>query len=242
MKICWACERELPEDSYSAEQRGRRQSIRRCEECVAAGNQLVLMKKGSERSEADDCPLCQLPLPLDLEQTSFRVCCMKLVCKGCILGARKRGMNDCPFCRAPAPNENQILAMIQKRVDAGDPIAIWNLGNHYADGSHGLQKDVTRAVVLYEHAAELGLKEAHFELGHLYEKGECVEKDTYKAIQHFEAAAVKGDAYARNSLGVLEDDDGNYDLALQHYMIAAKMGNQVALDNVKAWFVHGLAT
>ena len=63
--VCGACERELPDDSYSGEQRVLRQSIRRCEECVAAGNELVLMKKGRTRSEDDDCPICSLPLPLD---------------------------------------------------------------------------------------------------------------------------------------------------------------------------------
>ena len=50
MKICGACELELSDDSYSEEQRARRQSRRRCEECVASGNQLVLMKKGRTRS------------------------------------------------------------------------------------------------------------------------------------------------------------------------------------------------
>ena len=53
--VCGACERELPDSSYSVEQRGLRESSRRCEECVAAGTQLVLMKKGRTRSEGDDC-------------------------------------------------------------------------------------------------------------------------------------------------------------------------------------------
>jgi len=105
MMICGACERTLPEDSYSEEQRDRRQSIRRCEECVASGNQLVLMTKGCERAEEDECPLCNLPLPLDEEQSMFKACCMKEVCNGCTLAARKRGMFDCPFCRAPTPNK-----------------------------------------------------------------------------------------------------------------------------------------
>ena len=76
MKICGACERELPDDSYSEEQRGRRQSSRLCQECVAAGNQLVLMKKGRTRSEGDDCPICSLPLPLDFDESMFQACCM----------------------------------------------------------------------------------------------------------------------------------------------------------------------
>ena len=243
MLICGACVRELPEGSYSEEQRGRRQSSRRCQECVASGNQLVLMKKGRTRSENDDCPICQLPLPLERKQTTFRVCCMKLVCKGCALAAWKRGMRDCPFCRKPLPEDDcQVLAMIKKRVAAGDPVAMRHLGCQYADGDCGLEKDVARAVELYKRAAELGVKEAQCNLGHLYWKGEGVEKDTSKAIQHLKAAAVKGDAYARNSLGFLEDNAGNYDLALQHYMIAAKLGYQSALNNIKKMFMDGLAT
>ena len=167
MKICGACERGRPDGAYSEEEQGRRQSSRRCEECVAAGNQLVLMKKGRTRSEEDDCPICQLPLPLDPTQTTFNVCCMTLVCGGCILAARKRGMNDCPFCRSPRPeDDSQVLAMVRKRVDAGDPMAMWHLGKKYRTGVNGLEKDVTRAVELYERAAEI-VKDAHYNLGYI---------------------------------------------------------------------------
>ena len=247
MKICGACERTLPEDSYSEVQRGRRQSIRRCEECVAGDNQLVLMKKGRARTEEDDCPICSLPLPLDVEQaekmqSSFRVCCMKRVCNGCILAARKRGMEDCPFCRTPTPDEGQGLAMIQKRVDAGDPVSMWHLGNKYLVGLNGFEKDVTRAVKLYDCAAELEFKDAHYSLGVLYDEGTDVDKDTAKAIRHYEAAAMSGHVKARFNLGCEEENAGNYDLALQHYLIAAKSGDQDALHNVKVFFKKRLAT
>ena len=167
MKICGACERGRPDGAaYSEEQRGRRQSSRRCEECVAAGNQLVLMKKGRTRSEEDDCPICQLPMPLEGKHSMFQPCCAKLVCNGCILATQKRGLWDCPFCRSPLPEEDShIVSMIQKRVAAGDPLAMWELGNEYADGRNGLEKDATRAIELWERAAELGAKEAHFSLG-----------------------------------------------------------------------------
>ena len=131
MKICGACERELPDASFCEEQRRLRQSSRRCEECVATGNELVLMKKGRTRSEEDDCPICSLPLSLDFDESMVQACCMKEVCNGCTLAARKRGMWDCPFCRAPRPDESQTLAMIRKRVNKGDPIAIFNLGTQY---------------------------------------------------------------------------------------------------------------
>ena len=52
-----------------------------------AGNQLVLLKKGRERSEEVECPICNLLLPLRLDQSSVQACCMKEVCVGCILAS-----------------------------------------------------------------------------------------------------------------------------------------------------------
>ena len=242
MKICGACERELPDGSYIEEQRGMRQSSRRCEECVATGKQLVLMKKGRTRSEDDDCPICQLPLPLVANQSMFKPCCVKIVCNGCDLAARKRGMRDCPFCRTPVPNGSQALAMVQKRVDAGDPKAIYFLGEQYRFGQYGLETDVTRAVELYERAAELGVKEAHYSLGCLYIEGTDVEKDTAKAFQHFEKASMCGQVSARYNLGCMEYKARNYDLALQHWMISVKSGHEYSLNAVKTSFMNGHAS
>jgi len=240
--ICGACERELPHDSFSERQRGLRQSSRRCEECVAAGTQLVLVKRGRKRSEEDDCPICQLPLPLDPDESMFKPCCMEEVCNGCVLAARKRGMDDCPFCRTPRPDKSQALAMIQTRVDAGDPVAMFHLGTEHEIGSYGLQKDVLRAVELYLHAAELGVNKAHHNLGVLFVEGKVVEKDAAKAFQHYEAAAMCGQVSARHNLGCREYDAGNYDLALQHWMISAKLGHEYSLKNVRIFSMTGLAT
>ena len=247
MKICGACERELPDGSYSEEQRVLRQSSRRCEECVVAGNQLVLMKKGRTRSEEDDCPICQLPLPLDRFQSSFRVCCMKRVCNGCVLAARKRNMKDCPFCRTPTPKPSQALPMIQTRVAAGDSVAICILGSQHEHGLYGLEnrrveKNVARAVELYERAAELGVKEAHHNLACLYAEGTDVAKDTAKAIRHYEAAAMCGDVSARHNLGNAENRASKHDVALQHWMISATLGLEESLNKVKHLFMDGIAT
>ena len=243
MMICGACERSLLEGAYSGEQRDRRQSIRRCEGCVSAGNQLVLMTKGRTRSEEDECPICNLLLPLDVNQSVFRPCCMKEVCVGCFAAAWKRGMRGCPFCRTPDPEDNsQTLAMIKKRADAGDPKAIYVLGDKYRLGDCGLKKDVARAVELYERAAELDSKDAHFRLGLLYYQGTNVEKDTAKALGHYEAAAMRGHVPARNNLGCEEANAGNFDLALQHWMISVKMGQDKSLDSIKEMFMKGLAT
>jgi len=129
--------------------------------------------------------------------------------------------------------------MVQRRVDAGDPKAIYHLGDKYHSGLNGLEKDMTRAVELYERAAELGVKGAHYNLGCFYDEGKVVEKDTAKAIRHYEAAAMSGHVY---DLGVLEFNAENDDLALQHWMISAKMGFQAALNEVKEMFMDSLVT
>ncbi|EJK56113.1 hypothetical protein THAOC_24061 [Thalassiosira oceanica] len=151
-------------------------------------------------------------------------------------------MRDCPFCRASTPDEEQALAMTRKRVAAGDPQAIFFLGNQHEYGQYGLEKDATRAVELYERAAELGVKEAHYDLACLYAHGADVEKDMDKAIGHYEKAAMCGHVRARFNLGYMECEAGNYDLALQHFLISAKMGYDNSLTNVKGLFMAGLAT
>ncbi|EJK47289.1 hypothetical protein THAOC_34002 [Thalassiosira oceanica] len=158
------------------------------------------------------------------------------------LATRKRGMRDCPFCRAPTPKEEQVLAMIRKRVAAGDPMATWYLGTQHEHGEFGLDKDMTRAVELYERAADLGVSAAHFHLGVMYMMGTEVEEDMDKAFRHYEAAAMSGDVDARFNLGCLEKNAGNNDLALQHFLISAKLGCDDSLSNVKKMYVDGNAT
>ena len=63
-----------------------------------------------------------------------------------------------------------------------------------------------------------------------------------KAIRHSEAAAMSGFVLARYHLGCMEYNAENYDLALQHWMISAKLGLQISLDEVKDLFMDGLAT
>ena len=169
---------------------------------------------------------------------------MKRVCKGCILAAIQRGMNEtCPFCRTTLPtNEASILAMIQKRVDKGDARAIKHLGSKYYFGELGLTKDAPRAAELWTEAAELGSLDAHHELGVAYYNGDGVEEDKPMGIRHWQQAAMKGHMRRRHNLGFIEHKNGNHELAVQHYMIAAKMGYEKSLNGIKGMFKEGHAT
>ncbi|EJK55273.1 hypothetical protein THAOC_25010, partial [Thalassiosira oceanica] len=98
-------------------------------------------------------------------------------------------------------------------------------GDKYYFGGLGLAKDVPRAIELWTEAAELGSLDAHDLLGHTYYNGDGVEEDKLRCIHHWQQAAMKGNVLSRHNLGVVEHKNGNYDLAVQHWMISAKMGD-----------------
>ena len=203
--------------------------------------------------EGDWCPICFLLIELPVgKRSKMNVCCMKRVCNGCILAARQRGIgNLCEFCRTPVPaDEASKLAMIQKRVDKGDVEAMHVLGYKHYHGESGLTKNVPRAIQLWTEAAELGSilaaelgsLDAHSNLGLVYYTGNGVEKDKPRGAHHWQQAAMQGHVDARHCLGVAEGNNGNYELAVQHWMISAKMGYEDSLNYIKKMFKEGHAT
>ena len=170
---------------------------------------------------------------------------MNNICSGCILAAHERGMNNiCAFCREPIPEgPTASLALVQKRVDAGDARAMNSLGEKYDFGQLGLQQDKSRAAELYREAANLGSVEAHTNLGFFYSNGKGgVEKDETKAVYHFEIAAKAGHSKARFNLGAMEARNSYFVRALKHWMIAAKTGDEDSLMNIKICHKKGFAT
>ena len=77
-----------------------------------------------------ECPICFLPLQLDLEKSVFYSCCSKSICKGCLCASYNSNENEarrCPFCREMADDdENDKRTM--KRVKANDPAAMIYMG------------------------------------------------------------------------------------------------------------------
>ncbi|EJK46306.1 hypothetical protein THAOC_35032 [Thalassiosira oceanica] len=211
----------------------------------AARHSERLLNEGHERWEGDRCPICFLFIGLPVRKYSKEnVCCMQSVCNGCALAARQRGVYDrCPFCRSPHPTDDaSTLAMVQKRVSKGDAAAISHLGNQYFQGHLGLAKDVPRAIQLWTEAAELGSVDAHYNLGIAYYYGDGVEDDKRRGVQYWQEAAVKGHAISRHCLGIAEYDNGNYKLAVKHWMISAKMGDEDSLNEIKEIFMEGETT
>ena len=222
----------------------RKEHEESCKQRAAELKDEQLYSQGLERTEGDFCPICTLAIPLPIQGHSiFNVCCMKRVCKGCVLAARARGMNDCPFCRTAHPGTAaERLAMIRVRVKKKDPEATLFLGTKYHMGELGLQKDVRKGVELYTEAAELGSIDAIYNLGCLYASGKWVEENKAKGMQLWQKAAMRGHVEGRHNLGMNELESGNYDRAVKHNLIAAKMGHNRSVEKIKEMFMAGAAT
>ena len=194
-----------------------------------------------DESHLGECPICCLPLPLDLMKSKVNSCCCKRICGGCsyanYLREEEQGLEQrCPYCRELLPETyEEIDQNYMERVKANDPIAIYTKGVEcYEEG------DNEGALQYYIKAAELGNMHAHFNLSLLYYKGEGVEKDMKKYVYHLEEAAIGGHFNARYNLGVNEWNAGRDERAMKHYIIAAKLGQDDALEIVKQGFVDGI--
>ncbi|EJK46011.1 hypothetical protein THAOC_35344 [Thalassiosira oceanica] len=225
LRNCTAC-RLVKYCGVDCQRAHRKQHKKACKQRAAELKDEKLYSQGHERPEGDFCPICTLPIAFPMaEHSVIEWCCMKRICEGCNYAAQKRGMHDCAFCRTPCPdNDADRLAMIMTRVRKKDPEAMNHLGDKYFYGRLGLQNDMRKAVEMYTEAAEL------------------VQQDEAKAVEFFTKAAVKGHSESRHNLGCYEEEKGNDDRALKHYLISAKMGDNDSIENIKQMFMAGFAT
>ena len=173
----------------------------------------------------------------------------KDLCSGCIHApvydnqGKKVDNQKCPFCRVPTPDsDGEIAERYKLRIEAEDPIAIYNLGVYYRDGKYGYPQYHKKALEHWHRAAELGYAKAYLNIGYAYTHGHGVEVDEEKATYYYELGAMKGDAIARCNLGILEHRSGNMVRALKHSMIAVSSGDAESLDNIKEMYSEGHAT
>ena len=66
--------------------------------------------------------------------------------------------------------------------------------------------------------------------------------DLKKAKFHLEAAAMAGHEVARNTLGGMEYNSGNFERAIKHWTIAASAGHYIAMNNLRALFEDGVVS
>jgi TPR repeat protein len=124
-----------------------------------------------------------------------------------------------------------------KRIKADDPVALFNMGTKCDN-----EGNYEEAFKYFTKAADLGYMNAHFNLSIMYKKGEGVEKDLKKKIYHLEEAAIGGHPEARYNLGCIDGNNGMPNRAVKHWIIAAKLGYDKALEAISDYFSHGVAS
>ena len=160
-------------------------------------------------------------------------CCSKYICNGCDYANQKReregGLEHrCPYCRNPRPtSQEEIEKRKMNRIKKNDAVAITEMGKQYdKEGDHG------KSLEYHTKAAELGNVAAHFCLGCLY----------YNGVYHFEQAAIGGHPQARGILALHEKIKCRRDRAAKHFIIAANLGCDLSMQEVKDLFVAGIVS
>lgn len=184
----------------------------------------------------EDCDICFLPMPHSDEGIGpginrvYMPCCGKTLCTGCITAAyeewNKGNMKRwCLFCRIPMHRSSkECFKRVKVRMKLNDAEAYRELGDSYKRGTCHLSRDFERAFELFKKGSELGSCRAQYYLGNAYLCGQGIEEDEKEAIHHFTLAAMGGHEIARHNIGAAEKEKGNMNVAMKHWMIAAKSG------------------
>jgi len=240
MNICNRC-KMVTYCNAACKKKHRSKHKKKCDRQVAELYDEKLFKE----VEPEECPLCLLPLPIDIGQSAFHSCCGKTVCNGCIyeMAMSGGGKDLCPFCRTPpASSDEESIQRVKKLMEKGNTKAFYTLGGCYETGFGGLLQDYQKAHKLYLKAGELGCAEAYYNLACLYSNGMGVEVDKNKAKYYYELAAMNGHIFARHNLGCVEWEKGNRYRAMKHFVMAARAGDEGSLDKVKQGFKNGMIT
>jgi len=194
--------------------------------------------------EPTECPICMEPLPYLNTVSRFNPCCGKTICIGCMYEMlMSTGKDLCAFCRTPDTyTEEETLKRLNNLMDNGNADAFYTVAGYHTRGMLGLPRDHQKANELFLKGGEHGCAAAYFNLGNSYNFGRGVEVDKKKAKHYYELGAIGGDVQARHNLGLIEEGAGNRHRAIKHYMIGARAGHEMSLDNVKNSFRNGVIT
>jgi hypothetical protein len=69
--------------------------------------------------------------------------------------------------------------------------------------------------------------------------GQGIEKDEKKEMFHMEEATIGGHPFPRHNLGCHEGSNGRIERAIKHYIIAANLGHDDAIDKLRKGYAEG---
>jgi len=183
-----------------------------------------------KRPEREECPICFMPLSFELDKNSFRVCCGKLLCQGCVYAIIQNEHScPCPFCRkSPYKSNEEYIQWLQKLVANKHPLALLQMGLHYNAGDFVSARNVTKAVELWE---ESGHHHAYLNLAYHFRR--IGRSDKFRP--YLEKAATLGNIQARTLLGILDQKEDRCSLSIKHLTISAEYGDETAMKLMRVY-------
>ncbi|KAL9180581.1 hypothetical protein ACHAXT_011034 [Thalassiosira profunda] len=177
--------------------------------------------------EAEDCPICLLPQPLEFGHSYYFGCCNQLVCWGCKGDALKLQMREkpgrspeeimeasdvCPFCRQnyhATPTKERVEREVS-RAESGSIEAMHRLGLYHHHGEQGIAVNMSKALSWYKKASDAGHPKACHLLGKFYQEGlkGLVDVNLEEAMIHYQRAAELGHYPAFKNLADAQVDAG----------------------------------
>jgi hypothetical protein len=244
LKACTAC-KMVKYCNRKCQIAHRPQHKKECKRRAAELHDEALFKQPPPQ---EDCPICFLRMPSLMSGKRYMTCCGKTICSGCIYAPVYDNEGNvvadtCPFCRSPPPAPGkESVERTKVRVELNDAEAIYRVGTYYRQGRHGYPLNYAKALEHWHRSGELGFASAYCSIGICYMNGDGVEVDMKKAIHYWELAAMRGDTMARHNLGSMEGKAGNYDRAVNHYMIAVRSGCNKSLGTIRKIITNERAT
>ncbi len=142
----------------------------------------------------------------------------------CALGGHKKSMyrmGDMAFTelyKVDDPNREKHASEARKwfgkLVDKNNPLGFFGMGRKYSNG-WGIKKDCQKAFEYYTIAAEAGMDDAQFSLGHMYLGSGCVKRSISTARKWFAKSAVQGNVHAASQVENIDSCSSNPNHYLQ---------------------------
>jgi len=172
----------------------------------------------------------------------------------CYFRGALNGDDDCIFNLAQCylfgegvPTDHKKAKEWLLQCKEPDPKSFFRIGDSYDDGKYGLKKNPEKTFSYFLKAAEMGDRDAQFNVGYSYVYGLGVAPDLNLAIQWFKKAADQGDEDAEKRLEECKRRAAiNLDYCERHAKFAfsrsletAKMGHLPAQFNVGHSYLTG---
>ena len=143
------------------------------------------------------------------------------------------------------PSFKDAFEWYMRAADQGSADAMYSLGLMYFEGNgvptskEESDEWFSKAFSGYQKSADAGSAYADFALGSMYSAGRGTNESESDGAVRYSRAAVKGNVFAMNNLGIYHAEYGNYREALRLFREAAKC-EDCALYNLGHMYLNGM--